>query len=182
MKRTEIHLSDPFKEVLASLLTLPSTHTETDDVPFSGAADSVLGESAKCDAEVKAALRSVYEAAHGRQVETQIGFVTIAPPVAGFLKETPYYVATQYEFFLEAFTRILAGASPRKERTNVSWTPGGKLATSRRGMDALRRHTRRENRNVFLCPTSSRFTSNRQLTRPICGNRKTRRQTGASLP
>ena len=65
MKRTEIHLSNPFKEVLASLLTLPSTHTETDDVPFSGAADSVLGESAKCDAEVKAALRSVYEAAHG---------------------------------------------------------------------------------------------------------------------
>ena len=73
MKRTEIHLSDPFKEVLASLLTLPSTHTETDDVPFSGAADSVLGESAKCDAEVKEALRSVYEAAHGRQVEGQGG-------------------------------------------------------------------------------------------------------------
>jgi len=182
MRRTEIHLSEPFEEVLASVLRLPIMLAEIDEVRLAGAADSELRKSAKCDAEVREALRSVYEAAHGRQVETQIGFVTIAPPVAGFLKETPYYVATQYEFFLEAFTRILAGASPRKERTNVSWTPGGKLATSRRGMDAPRRHTRRENRNVFLCPTSSRFTSNRQLTRPICRNRKTRRQTGASLP
>ena len=182
MKRTEIHLSEPFEEVLASVLSLPSTLAEIDEVRLAGAADSGLRKSAKCGAEVKEALRSLYEAAHGRQAEMQIGFVTIAPPVAGFLKETPYYVATQYEFFLEAFTRILAGASPREERTNVSWTPGGKLATSRRGMDAPRRHTRRENRNVFLCPTSSRFTSNRQLTRPKCRNRKTRRQTGVSLP
>jgi hypothetical protein len=123
-----------------------------------------LRESGKCDTQVKEALRSLYEAAHGRQVETQIGFVTIAPPVAGFLKKKPYYVATQHEFFLEAFTRILVGDSPRKERTNVSWTPGGTLATSRRGIDAPRRHTRRENRNVFLCPTSSRFASNHELT------------------
>jgi hypothetical protein len=166
MKQTEIHLSEPFEEVLASLLTLPSTHIETDELRFSGAADSVLRESAKCDAEVKEALRCLYEAAHGRQVETPIGFLPIAPPVAGFLKKKPYYVATQHEFFLEAFTRILVGDSPRKERTNVSWTPGGKLATSRRGIDAPHRHTRRENRNVFLCPTSSRFTSNHQLTRP----------------
>jgi hypothetical protein len=164
MRRTEIHLSGPFEEVLASLLTLPSTQTGADELGFSGAADSLL--RAKRDAEVREALRSVYEAAHGRQVETRIGFVTIAPPVADFLKEAPYYVTTQHEFFLEAFTRLLAGASPRKERTNVSWTPGGKLATSRRGTDVPRRHTRRENRNVFLCPTSSRFTSNHRLTRP----------------
>ena len=148
MKRTEIHLSDPFKEVLASLLTLPSTHTETDDVPFSGAADSVLGESAKCDAEVKEALRSVYEAAHGRQVETQIGFVTIAPPVAGFLKKKPYYVATQHEFFLEAFTRILVGDSPRKGQTNRSCTPGSKRATRSGGINGHRSHTRRVNPEV----------------------------------
>jgi hypothetical protein len=166
MRRTEIHLSEPFEEVLASLLTLPSTHTETDELRFLGAPDSVLRESAKCDTEVKEALRSLYEAAHGRQVETQIGFVTIAPPVAGFLKKKPYYVATQHEFFLEAFTRILVGDSSRKGQTNSSCTLGGKLATSRRGIDAPRRHTRRENRNVFLCPTSSRLTSNHQLTRP----------------
>jgi hypothetical protein len=164
MTRTEIHLSEPFEEILASLLTLPSTLTEIDEVPFAGAADSGLRKSAKCDAEVREALRSVYEAAHGRQVETQIGFMTIAPPVADFLKEAPYHVTTQSEFFLEAFARLLAGASPRKKRANVSWTSRGKPVASRRGTD-LPRHTRREKRNVFLCPTSSRFTSNQQLTR-----------------
>ena len=167
MRRTEIHLSEPFEEVLASLLTLPSTHTETDEVPaFRAPPIQYCAKAPSATQKLRKPCVLVYEAAHGRQVETQIGFVTIAPPVAGFLKEAPYYVTTQHEFFLEAFTRILAGASPRKERTNVSWTPGGKLATSRRGIDAPRRHTRRENRNVFLCPTSSRFTSNHQLTRP----------------
>lgn len=165
MKRTEIHLSEPFEEVLASLLTLPSAHTESDELRFLGAADSVLRESGKCDTQVKEALRSLYEAAHGRQVETQIGFVTIAPPVAGFLKKKPYYVATQHEFFLEAFTRILVGDSPRKERANGSRAPSGKLVTSRHGTDAPH-HTRRENGNVLLCPTSPRFTSNRQQAHP----------------
>ena len=153
MKRTEIHLSQPFEEVLVSLLTLPSTRTEADELRFLGAADSVLRESGKCDAQVKEALRSLYEAAHGRQVETQIGFVTIAPPVAGFLKKKPYYVATQHEFFLEAFTRILVGDRLAKSE-HVSQTPGGKLVTSRRGIDAPRRHTTSENRNVFLCQQS----------------------------
>jgi hypothetical protein len=162
MRRTEIHLSEPFEEVMASLLTLPSTLVEVDEVRFAGAADSELRKSAKCDAEVRETLRSVYEAAHGRQVETQIGFMTIAPPVADFLKEAPYYVTTRYEFFLEAFARLFAGASPRKKRANVSWTSRGKPVTSRRGTDRPR-HIRREKRNVFLCP--SRFTSNQQLMR-----------------
>ena len=99
MRRTEIHLSEPFEEVLASVLRLPSTLAEIDEVRLAGAADSELRKSAKCDAEVKKALRSLYEAAHGRHVETQIGFVTIAPPVAGFLKETPYSITTQYRIF-----------------------------------------------------------------------------------
>ena len=162
MRRTEIHLSEPFEEVLASVLRLPIMLAEIDEVRLAGAADSELRKSAKCDAEVKKALCSLYEAAHGRQVETQTGFVTIAPPVAGFLKETPYSITTQYEFFLEAFTRVLTGSSPRQDRANGSWTSRG----SRRGINAPRRHTRRENRNVFLCPTSSQLTSNHSLTRP----------------
>jgi len=162
MRRTEIHLSEPFEEVLASVLRLPIMLAEIDEVRLAGAADSELRKSAKCDAEVKKALCSLYEAAHGRQVETQTGFVTIAPPVAGFLKETPHSITTQYEFFLEAFTRVLAGSSPRQDRANGSWTSRG----SRRGINAPRRHTRRENRNVFLCPTSSQLTSNHSLTRP----------------
>jgi hypothetical protein len=115
MRRTEIRLSEPFEEILARLLTLPSTATEIAEVRFAGSSESELRKSAKCDAEAKEALRSLYEAAHGRQVEN-----------------APYYVTTQYEFFLEAFTRILAGASPRKERANVSWMPGEELAIGRR--------------------------------------------------
>ena len=160
MKQTKIHLSEPFDEVLASLLTLPSTHAETDELHLSDTADLALRKSAKCDAEVKEALRSLYEAAHGRQVETPIGFLPIALPVAGFLKKKPYYVATQHEFFLEAFTRILVGALPRKDQTNRSCTSGRKRATSSDGINGHRTHTRRVNRNVFLRPTSSRLARN----------------------
>jgi hypothetical protein len=166
MKQTAIHLSEPFEEVLASLLTLPSTLAEIDELRFSGAADSVWRGSARCDAEVKEALRCLHEAAHGRQVETPIGVLPIAPPVAGFLKKKPYYVATQHEFFLEAFTRILVGDSPRKRQTSRSCVPGSKRGTSRGGINGHRSHTRRVNGNVLLCPTSPRFTSNQQLTRP----------------
>ncbi len=166
MKRTEIQLSKPFEEVLASLLTLPSALAEFDEVRFPGAADSAWRKSAKCVAEVKEAVRSLYEAANGRQVETPIGFLPIAPPVAGFLKKRPYYAATQHEFFLEAFTRILVGDSPRNGQTNRSSTLGSKRATSRRRINGLPSHTRRVNGNVFLCPTSLRFTSNQQLRRP----------------
>lgn len=164
MKQTAIHLSEPFEEVLATLLTLPSTLAEIDEVRFAGAANSVLRESDKCVAEVKEALRSLYEAAHGRQVETPIGFLPIAP-VAGFLKKRPYYVATQHEFFLEAFTRILVGDSPRKGQTNRSCMPDSKRARSSNGINGHRSNTRRINGNVLLCRTSSRFTSNQQLTR-----------------
>ena len=148
MKQTEIQLSQPFEEVLASLLTLPSTLAEIGEVRFAGATDSELRQSAGCDPEVKEALRSLYEAAHGRQVETPIGFLPIAPPVAPFLKKEPYYVATQHEFFLEAFTRILAGDSPRKAQTNHSCAPGSKRATSCRGINGPRSHTRKVNGNV----------------------------------
>jgi hypothetical protein len=166
MKQIEIHLSEPFEEVLATLFTLPSTLAEIGEVRFPEADDSKLRKSAKCVAEVEEALRSLYEAAHGRQVETPIGFLPIAPPVAGFLKKKPYYVATQHEFFLEALTRILVGDSPRKRQTNRSCTRGSKRNTSRGGINGHRSHTRRVNENVFLCPTSSRFTTNQQLTPP----------------
>ena len=162
MRPTEIHLSEPFEEVLASLLTLASTHAETDELHVPHTTDSVLRKSAKCDAEVKAAFRSLYEAANGRQVETQIGFIAIAPPVASFLKDKPYYVATQYEFFLEAFTRILAGGSrPRENRTNGEKTRGGKLVVSRHGgINVPHSHPRRRNGRVLLRSTATRFASN----------------------
>ena len=90
MKRTEIQLSEPFEQVLASVLTLPSTLAEIEEDRFAGATDLESSQSGNCDVEVKEAVRSLYEAAHGRQVETAIGFLPIAPPIAGFLKEKPY--------------------------------------------------------------------------------------------
>jgi hypothetical protein len=166
MKQTAIHLSEPFEEVLASLLTLPSTLAEIDEVRFPEDDDSGLRKSARCVAEVEEALRSLYEAAHGRQVETPIGFLPIALPVAGFLKKKPYYVATQCEFFLEAFARILvAGSRPRENGSNGASTRQ-QIAREEPRNKRPQNHTRRVNGNVLLCPTSPRFTSNQQLTRP----------------
>lgn len=158
MRPTEIQLSKPFKEVLANLLTLPRTHAEIDELHVPNAADSTLRRSAECDANVKAAFRSLYEAVNGRQVETQVGFIAIAPPVASFLKDEPYCVATQQEFFLEAFTRILAGASPRENRTNGAGTRDGKLAAGRRGgTNVPHSHPRRGNGRLLLSSRATRF-------------------------
>ena len=155
MRRTEISLSEPFPEVLASLLALPSTHT-TDGLRFTGATGA--GKNRSGDAEVEETLRSLYEAAHGRQVETQIGSVAIAPPLAGFLKEAPFYVATQYEFFLEAFTRILARESAPAARANGS-SPGRRQITNRREKD-VPAVVQGENGNALLGATASSFASN----------------------
>ncbi len=161
MKQIEIHLSEPFEKVLATLFTLPSTLAEIEEVPFPGSDGSESRKSAQCVEEVKEALRSLYEAAHGRQVETPIGFLPIAPPVAGFLKKKPYYVATQHEFFLEAFTRILVGDSPRQSQTNRSCAPGSKRRPGRGGING-HSHRRRVNGNTLLFPTSPRSASNHQ--------------------
>ena len=156
MKRIEIQLSEPLEQVLASVLTLPSTLAEIDEGLCAGATDLELSQSGRCDLEVKEAVRSLYEAAHGRQVETPIGFLPIAPPIAGFLKEKPYYVATQYEFFVEAFARILVGGSPpRKDRTNGTWTRGSKVLASRRGIN-VPNHPRGANGRVLLRSTATK--------------------------
>jgi hypothetical protein len=110
VKRIEINLAGTFADVLATLLALPSNGTEAEEIRWPRVVDSVVRENGNCDAEVKEAFRSLYEQANGRQVETQVGFIAIAPPVASFLKDKPYYVATQYEFFLEALRRIISGA------------------------------------------------------------------------
>ena len=128
MKRIEINLAGTFPEVFATLLTLPSTGTKAEGIRSPRAADSVVRENGSCGAEVKKAFRSLYEAANGRQVETQVGFIAIAPPVAGFLKDKPYYVATQHEFFLEAFARFLLDVSrPRKDEQMVRGREGANL-------------------------------------------------------
>ena len=161
MKRIEINLAATFAEVLATLLSLQRTDREAKEIRSPGAAESGARENGSCDAEVKEALRSLYEAANGRQVEPQIGFIAIAPPVAGFLKDKPYLVATQSEFFVEAFARILiAGSPPRENRTNGSRTRSGKLLASRLGLNVPKDHPRRANGAVLLQSTTTSRATN----------------------
>ena len=157
MKQVEINLGVTFAEVLATVLALQSTERKAKEIRSPGASDSGLPQNGHYDAEVIEAVRSLYEAANGRQVETQIGFIAIAPPVAGFLKDTPYYVATQCEFFVEALARILIAASPPRENgPNGTRPQGSKLLGSRRGTKVRQNHGRKANGSVLRQSTTTR--------------------------
>ena len=99
MKKIQIYLSQPFEEILATVLSLPRAH---------GPASN---ETSDEDRELKQVLRGLYEAANGRQVETPLGLVPIAPPVAPFLKAAPFEVATQLDFLVEAMARVITCSS-----------------------------------------------------------------------
>jgi hypothetical protein len=94
-RETQVDLRRPFEEVVSSVLSLPW-----------GRADL---ENLVTEAELLAFLRGVHEAANGRQVETAIGFIPIAPPVAEFLRAKPYHVSSRIGFLVEVATRILCG-------------------------------------------------------------------------
>ena len=96
MKKISIHLSQSFEELLAAVLALPPTDP------------SEASQEGPNDEELKQVLRGLYEAANGRHVETALGLVPIAPPVAPFLKEEPLEVGTQFDFFVEAMSRVIA--------------------------------------------------------------------------
>lgn len=122
MKQTKIDLSEPFEKVLGALLSAPQ-----DEKIGEGATQNVTAAMVPKPynhrptnvAELREVLRCLYEAAHGRQVATQIGLVAIAPPVAPSLKETPFYIKTQVEFLVEALTRIISSASHSKSGIRV---------------------------------------------------------------
>ena len=97
MRTIEIDLAQPFEGFLETVLSLPT------------GSNNAGGDRLENEVELKQAIRRVYEAANGRRVETIIGFVPIAPPVAPFLKEKLFYVATQIDFLIEAATRIICG-------------------------------------------------------------------------
>ncbi len=97
MKRVTIDLADPFDEIVDKLASLPPTDNL---VGSDGPAVSELSP------EVKQVLRSLYEAAHGRQIATQIGLVPVAPALALFLKDVPFEVGSQTDFLLEALARL----------------------------------------------------------------------------
>ena len=51
-------------------------------------------------------LRSIYEAANGRQVATTIGLISIAPAVAPYIAKEPFYVETQADFLSQVLGRV----------------------------------------------------------------------------
>lgn len=104
MKQVKIDLAGPFEEIVAKLCSIPSANR------LIGGKDAVASELSSDMAE---ALRSLYEAARGRKVATQIGLISIAPPLAAFLKDAPFYVETQTDFLLQALARLCTGSAPR---------------------------------------------------------------------
>jgi len=108
MKKIRIHLSQPFEEILATVLSLPRAHAPTS------------AQASAEDEELKQVLRGLYEAANGRHVETVLGLVPIAPPVAPFLKDAPFEVASQLDFLVEAMSRVIACPSEVAYAAGVS--------------------------------------------------------------
>lgn len=94
-KIVAIDLSKPFERVLDAVLSLP---------PGAGNADKPA-----TDAELRKLVRYLYEAANGRHVETPIGVVAVAPPVAEFLKAEPINAASQIDFLIDAAARVISG-------------------------------------------------------------------------
>ena len=96
MKHTiQIDLNQPFDRVVAAVLSLPR-----------GAATS---DKPTTEVELITLIRELYEAANGRHVETVLGLVPIAPPVAEFLKAKPFNAASQTDFVLEVAARLISG-------------------------------------------------------------------------
>ena len=104
MNETVIDLTKPFDRVLAIALSLPR-----DD-------DRLVNDGA-----IKQAVRRLYEAAHGRFVQTQIGPIPIAPPVEASLQATPLLVNSARELIVlcEAKSKPAAGAPSHADRTET---------------------------------------------------------------
>ena len=91
MTGIEIDLSEPFESFLANVLSLPK--------------HGANANGSSNEEEIKEAIRCLYEAAHGRMVETSIGPIPIAPAVAASLKAESFSVNTRGEFLRLAETK-----------------------------------------------------------------------------
>jgi hypothetical protein len=108
MKEIEIDLSEPFEKVLEAVLALPNGSVN-------GAAHDGAGKE-----ELKEVVRGLYEAANGRQVETEIGLIAIAPPIAPFLTTMPFRAATLKDFLVAAAAQIVSLPLHRNGRSPAS--------------------------------------------------------------
>jgi ribosomal subunit interface protein len=121
MKLTKINLAEPFEKILAAVFALPATGNAS---YAEARASANRTTDARRSSELEEVTRAIYEAANGRQVGTQIGLIPIAPPIAGFLKDAPFYVQTQSDFLLQALARLCsrrssnAGAALAKSQRN----------------------------------------------------------------
>ena len=122
MRNIEIDLAQPFEKVLAAVLSLPA------------GCGSAGAERLQNQAELKQAIRGLHQAANGRSVETIIGLIPIAPPVAPHLKEKPFRVTTQIELLIEAATRIICGPAQFDSGMPMS----ERVSSNRRGRPARR--------------------------------------------
>ena len=94
---THIDLGHSFERVLAAVMNLPPGNSNSSNMVS--------------NAGLKSLLRRLHEAANGRQVETSVGFIPIAPAVAAFLRARPFKVASRIDFLKEAASRIISGPS-----------------------------------------------------------------------
>lgn len=97
MRGIQVDLAQPFEEIVARVLSLPT------------GCSNPGGNRLVSDAEIKQVIRSLHEAANGRAVEGKSGRRASAPPMAAFLKKKPFRIATQVDFLIVAATRIICG-------------------------------------------------------------------------
>jgi len=109
----KINLAAPFEDVLIGILSLPLMADRI----------SQRTEETFTQTRVKQLLREIYEAANGRQVATTVGLIAIAPPIAPYLKDKPFFVETQADFLCQAVARIADRAE--KRFTPISRTSAG---------------------------------------------------------
>jgi hypothetical protein len=101
----EIDFSGPYEMGLAAVLSLPR-------IKNNGNEDQKI-------AEVTKTFRGLYEAANGRHVSTPIGPITIAPPVAPWLKDAPLCLETR-EQFLDLVTNVTGAPQADLSTGNIS--------------------------------------------------------------
>ena len=151
MKEIEIDLSQPFEIVLEAVLALPNRS-------INGAGDDCADEN-----ELRQAIRALYEAANGRQVETEIGLIPIAPPIAPFLKAVPFRAATLNDFLVAAAAQIVGLPLHRNGRSPISPIENGHRKQRTKADRRLKKQTiRAQSNTLFHRPKISEFTP--QLT------------------
>jgi hypothetical protein len=107
MKEVTIDLAGSFEKIVADLRSVPPT----DDLSHRR-----NNSDWELSPEVQEVVRSIYEAARGRQFATTIGLVPAGPaPIAPFLKDAPFEVGSQADFLLQALGRLYRGSRFKAE-------------------------------------------------------------------